>query len=120
MKYIISIILLGLGLSGLIGGTLYPEFIAEIFLGMAAPLLVSIISIILNKNTFSKAPDKLTAVLIKSLIFKMIFFAVYMIVIFSFYTFEPIPFIISFTGFFIAFYVIDALFLQRLIQPKNN
>ena len=50
----------------------------------------------------------------------MILFALYFIIILSFYTFEPIPFVISFTGFFILFYVIEAVFLQKLIQSKDN
>jgi hypothetical protein len=116
MKYIFSIILLGLGLAGLFSGTIFRSFSSEIFLGMLGPMFISIISIILYKNTYAKSPDLLTSILVKSFIFKMIFFAVYLIIIFSFYNFESTPFIISFTGFFITFYV----FLQKLIQPKND
>lgn len=120
MKYIISIVLFGLGIAGLISGTVYPQYLSEIFIGMAAPLLVSIFSIQLNKSTFSKSPEKLTSTLIKSFIFKMIFFAIYLIMIITIYNFEPMAFIISFTSFFIVFYVIEALFLKNLIQSNNT
>ena len=118
MKYIVSIILLGVGIAGLTVGTFYPQYQSEIFFGMIAPLLVSIISIQLSKHTFINKPEKLTAILIKLFTFKMIFFAGFLIIIFAFYAFEPIPFIVSFTGFFILFYIIEAIFLKRLIQSK--
>lgn len=120
MRYIISIILIGVGIAGLVSGTFYPHYKIEIFIGMLSPLMISIISIQLTKNIFSKNPEKLTSTLIKSFIFKMIFFAVYFIIILTIYTFEPIPIIISFTGFFILFYVIEAIFLKNLIQSSNK
>ena len=119
MKYMISILLLGLGIAGLISGKLYPQYKYEIFLGMIAPLLVSIVSIQICKKAFSNSPSKLTASLTKSFLIKMILFALFFVIVLSFYTFEPIPFVISFTGFFILFYVIEAVFLQKLIQSKD-
>jgi hypothetical protein len=116
MKFIFAILILGLGIAGLIGGSLYPQYISEIFLGMLAPLLVSIISILQINNVGKKDPQKITAAITKSFLFKMIFFAIYIIIILSIYAFEPIPFVISFTGFFILFYVIEAVFLQKLFQ----
>ena len=119
MKFILSIIFIGLGIAGLIGGVFYNQYIYEIFLGMIAPLIVSTISIQISKNVFKKSPQKLTASLTKSFFMKMVFFAVYFIIILSFYAFEPIPFVVSFTSFFILFYFIEAVFLQKLIQSKN-
>jgi len=120
MKYIISIILLGIGLAVLAGGFFLPQYKNEILIGMLAPLLVSIFSIYLNKSTFIRHPEKLTSTLIKSFIFKMVLYALFFIVVLSIYDFEPNPFIISFTGFFILFYVIEAVFLQKLIQSDNK
>jgi hypothetical protein len=119
MKYILSIIFLGLGLAGLISGMMYQKYVNEIFLGMIAPLVVGIISIQISKNVFQKSPEKLTAALTKSFLIKMVSYALYFIVILSFYAFEPIPFVVSFTCFFILFYIIEAVFLQKLLQSKN-
>ena len=116
MKFIISIIILGLGISGLIGGVVFPEFFKEIFIGMIAPLLVTMFSIIWIKNVFKTHPEKITVVMTKSFFIKMVLFALYFIIILSFYTFEPNPFVISFTGFFILFYIIEAMFLKKLFQ----
>ncbi len=119
MKYIISIIFLGVGLAGLISGMFFRSFTSEIFLGMAAPLVVSIFSIYFVKRVHSNTPEKLTGTLTKSFLYKMVLFALYFIIILSFYAFKPIPFVISFTGFFILFYIIEAVFLQKLIQSKK-
>ena len=119
MKFIISIIILGLGISGLVGGVAFPQYIKEIFLGMIAPLSVSIFSIIWIKKVFKTDPEKLTATMTKSFFIKMVLFALYFIIILSFYAFEPNPFVISFTGFFILFYIIEAMFLQNLFQPRK-
>ncbi len=119
MKFIISIVILGLGISGLIVGTVFPQYSNEILLGMIAPLLVSIFSIQLVKRANSASPKKLTATLTKSFFIKMVLFTLYFIIILTFYAFEPIPFVISFTGFFILFYIIEAIFLQKLIQVKK-
>jgi hypothetical protein len=107
-------VLIGLGIFGLVGGTIYNNYTSEIFLGMAAPLLLSIVSIMWSESSFKKSPQHLTNTLVKSFIVRAIFLAVYFILIFTYYDFEQIPFIISFTGFFIIFYVIEALFIQKL------
>jgi len=116
MKFIISIIILGLGISSLVGGTIYSQYLSEIFLGMVAPLLVTIFSIFWIEKVFKTDKEKVTATMTKSFFVKMVLFALYFIIILSFYTFEPNPFIISFTGFFILFYIIEAMFLQKLFQ----
>jgi len=119
MKFIVSIIILGLGITGLIGGTIFSDYFIEIFLGMTAPLLVTIISILWIKKVFKIDPEKTTVTMTKAFFIKMVLFALYFIIILSFYTFEPNPFVISFTGFFILFYVIEAMFLQKLFQSDK-
>ena len=116
MKYIIAIILLGFGIAGLVSSIFYPQYVNEIFLGMVAPLLISIISIYFVKRGHSISSEKVTAILTKSFLIKMVLFALYFIIILNFYAFEPIPFVVSFTGFFILFYMIEAAFLQKLFQ----
>ena len=116
MIYILYIILLGFGIAGFVGGTIYPQYLSEIFLGMAAPLLVTIFSIFWIERIFKTDKEKLTATMAKSFFIKMVLFAFYFIIILSFYTFEAIPFVINFTGFFILFYIIEAIFLQKLFQ----
>jgi len=75
MKFILYIVLIGLGLGGLVGGTLYNNYQSEIFLGMVAPLLLSIVSILWSESSFKKSPQHLTNTLIKSFIVRAIFLA---------------------------------------------
>ena len=119
MKFIISIVILGLGISGLVVGTVSSQYSSEILLGMIAPLLVSIFSIQFVKRANLASPKKLIGTLTKSFFIKMVLFALYFIIILTFYAFDPIPFVISFTCFFILFYIIEAIFLQKLIQAKK-
>lgn len=119
MKFIVSIIILGFGISGLIGGTIFPEYFIEILFGMTAPLLVTVFSIIWINKVFKTDPKKTTSTMTKAFFIKMVLFALYFIIILSIYNFEPNPFVISFTSFFILFYIIEALFLQNLFQPRK-
>ena len=119
MKFIISIIILGFGISGLIGSTIFSEYFIEILLGMTAPLFVTVFSILWIKKVFKVDPEKTTATMTKAFFIKMVLFALYFIIILSFYTFEPNPFVISFTSFFILFYIIEVMFLQNLFQPRK-
>lgn len=119
MKFILYTILVGFGLAGILGGTFVSSYSNEIFLGMIAPLLLSIVSILWYETSVKKSPQQLTNTLIKTFIARAVFFALYFILIFTYYDFEQIPFIISFTSFFMIFYVIEALFLQKLIKSKN-
>ncbi|MFC1784189.1 ATP synthase subunit I [Candidatus Neomarinimicrobiota bacterium] len=119
MKFVISILILGLGMSGLVGGTIFPQYIKEIFMGMIAPLLVTILSIMWINKVFKADPEKTTTTMTKSFFIKMVLYAIYFIIILSFYTFEPNPFVVSFMGFFILFYAIEAMFLHKLFQSRK-
>ena len=96
------------------------QYVDEVFLGMTAPLLVTIFSIFWIEKVFKTDKEKLPATMAKSFFIKMVLFALYFIIILGFYTFEPIPFVISFTGFFILFYIIEAIFLQKLFNSILN
>ena len=116
MRFIISIVILGFGIYALVGGAIFPQYSKEILFGMIAPLLVSIFSIIWIKKVFKANPEKSTATMAKSFFIKMVLYAIYFLIILSYYTFKPNSFVISFTGFFILFYIIEAIFLQKLFQ----
>ena len=117
MKFILYIILLGLGIAGLFGGRIISQYVDEVFLGMTAPLLVTIFSIFWIEKVFKTDKEKLTATMAKSFFIKMVLFALYFIIILGFYTFEPIPFVISFTGFFI---LLKQYFYKNYFKQEND
>jgi hypothetical protein len=45
---------------------------------------------------------------------KMVLFGAYVIAMLRLLGLRPIPFVVSFTGYFIALYVLEAVFLRRL------
>ncbi|MEQ1574402.1 MAG: hypothetical protein ABL993_09175 [Vicinamibacterales bacterium] len=86
----------------------------EAGLGMFGPLLAAGVTWVLVRRTYALSPERLTSVMIAALAAKMVFFGVYVIVMVRVLALRPIPFMASFTGYFVALYVMEALFLRRL------
>lgn len=115
IQFLIYLSVFCIGTWGLIVGVL-DQFAKEIFLGMMAPLIVGIISILVLLAMHKKSPERVTNVLIKSFGIKMIFYGMYFIYIFTFYTFNPMPFILSFVGYFVTLHICEALFLRSIFK----
>tara|TARA_B100001964_G_scaffold63079_1_gene71849 strand:- start:337 stop:693 length:357 start_codon:yes stop_codon:yes gene_type:complete len=115
VQFLIYISVFCIGTWGLIVGGL-EQFAKEIFLGMIAPLIVGIISILVLSEKNKKNPGNVTNVLIQSFAGKMIFYALYFIYIFTFYTFNPLPFVISFVSYFVTIHICEALFLRSIFN----
>lgn len=90
----------------------------EVGLGMVAPLAAAGLTWVLAQRTHAARPERMTGVLIKALVGKMVFFGVYVVVMVRVLAVRPIPFMVSFTGFFIGLYVMEALFLRRLFADS--
>ena len=86
----------------------------EVLLGMLGPLAVAGGSWVLAERTYRRNPERLTAVMVAAFIGKMIFFGAYVVVVLAVLSLRPVPFVVSFTGCFIACHVIEALCLRRL------
>ncbi len=114
VHFLIFVTVFCLGTWGLIvGGIGYAK---EIFLGMIAPLLIGTVSISFLFNSHQKAPENVTKVMIKSFAAKMIIYGLYFIYIFTFYTFNPLPFILSFLVYFVTLHMSEALFLKSIFK----
>ena len=59
-------------------------------------------------------PERLTAVMIAGLGIKAVFFGVYVAVMLRPLALRATPFVASFTGYFIALHMMEALFMRRL------
>ncbi|MCK5331116.1 MAG: hypothetical protein KAK01_06895 [Candidatus Marinimicrobia bacterium] len=119
MKFIIYFSLFCLGSWGLLSGLIHQPVAVEIFWGMLGPWLVGIITIILAQRTFHQKPQDLTKLMIKSFFGKMIFYAVYISLLILFGSMETVPFVISFTVYFIVLHIIEALYLQSIFKPEK-
>jgi len=87
----------------------------ELLAGMAGPLVVAVASWVAYERVHRSAPERLTNVMIGALALKMAFFGGYLIVMIRVMDMRPVPFVVSFAGYFIALHAMEAMFLRRLL-----
>jgi hypothetical protein len=86
----------------------------EMLFGMLGPLLVAVATWEMADKTFRHAPERLTARMVTAFAAKMVFFGGYVTVMLVVLALRPIPFVASFTAYFIALLFAEALCLRRL------
>jgi hypothetical protein len=87
---------------------------AEVLLGMIAPLVAACLSWVLTERTYRRDPPALTGLMTAGFAAKMLFFGVYVALMVKVVGLQPMPFVVSFTGYFIALYLTEALLMRRL------
>ena len=100
----------------LVAALLDPGARVEVLSGMLGPLLAATGSWVLAERTYRQRPQALTAVMIAAFAFKVIFFAVYVVVMLRVLALRPVPFVLSFAGFLAGLYLMEALYLRRLFR----
>ena len=101
-------------------GTLEPGLDPELGWGMAGPLVATVGTWIAVRRTHAAAPERLQGVMVMGFVLKAVFFGTYVVVMLRVLAARPVPFIASFTGFFIVLYAIEALFLNRLVRNATR
>jgi hypothetical protein len=86
----------------------------EIWMGMLGPLAAALASWIGMERQYKRRPEGLTGFMIKAFAIKMIFFALYITVLLSIRLVQPVPFVISFIGYFLSLHTVEAIGLRRL------
>ena len=86
----------------------------DVLLGMMAPLAGAVATWVLVTRTYARRPELLTPLMIATFGGKLVFFGVYVTVMLGVLSVRPLPFVISFTTYFIALHLFEALCLQRL------
>lgn len=86
----------------------------EIWLGMLGPLISAVASWIVMERQHHQRPQGMTRLLIKAFAAKMIFFGVYIAVFLGIRLVRPIPFVISFAGYYVALHIVEAIGLRHL------
>jgi hypothetical protein len=85
-----------------------------VLLGMLAPLLAVSVSWVLTERTYKRDPQRLNGLMINAFGAKMLFFGGYVWLVLGIVGVRPVPFVVSFTGYFIALYSTEALLMRRL------
>lgn len=91
-----------------------PGVSAELLLGMAAPLAVTVTTLQLIERTFRRSPQSVTPLMIKAFGAKMVFFGGYVTAIIAFAPINPTPFVVSFAAAFTGLHLTEALRLRSL------
>ena len=86
----------------------------EVLLGMIAPLAGAVATWVLVARTYAARPEWLTPLMVAAFGGKLVFFGAYVTVMLGVLSLRPLPFVVSFTTYFIALHVFEALCLQRL------
>jgi len=85
----------------------------EALFGMLGPLASACATWIVVARA-AAVPERVTAVMVTGLMVKMVFFAAYVAGMLKGAGLRPVPFVVSFAGFFIALHAMEAVFLRRL------
>jgi CHASE2 domain-containing sensor protein len=88
----------------------------EVLLGMLGPLAVVSATWVLMARTYRQDPEALTSLMVAAFGFKLVFFGGYVAVMLGWLGLRPVPFVASFTSYFVGLYLIEALYLRRLFS----
>jgi hypothetical protein len=95
------------------------RFGREVWIGMFAPLIVVSATWVLSERVYKTHPERLTSVMISAFAGKLVFFGAYVGLVVGVLGVKPVPFAASFTGYFIALHMVEALWLKRLFVSSN-
>ena len=85
----------------------------EVLFGMLGPLAGAVSTWVLVARTYPARPQLLTSLMVASFAAKMVFFGVYVTIMLALLNVRPLPFVVSFTTYFIALHLFEAFCLQR-------
>ena len=112
MLYTYTVILL-IGIAGIFS-RFFDSMISEIFLGLIGPVLVGFITIFYMIKYSNSRAIRFNKMLVRGFAIKFIFYGVFIITIFTVYSFKPIPFMCSFTVSFIGLHMMEAIVLKKI------
>jgi hypothetical protein len=92
----------------------------EVLFGMLGPLAATCGTWLLAAWFYEKRPEELTGLMAAAFFLKMIFFGGYVAIMLGVARFRPVPFVASFTGYFIGLYLMEALYLKRLFSERSR
>jgi drug/metabolite transporter (DMT)-like permease len=85
-----------------------------VWLGMLGPLVATLCAMVAMNRAYRRSPASLTGVMIKAFVAKMVFFGGYVALVVKSGWVRPVPFAVSFTGYFLVLHMIEAFRLRRL------
>jgi hypothetical protein len=97
-----------------------PQFNPEALLGMIGPLASACVTWVVVVRTAASAPERTTGVMVTGLAVKMVFFGAYVAGMLKGAGLRPVPFVVSFAGYFISLHAMEAMFLRRVFADMGR
>ena len=101
------------GILGLAAG-FYPEYQFELFLGWIIPVLAGVATIYFVLDAAKKDAQLVTKTIAKGFVIKMVYYGATILILFKLYSFEPVPFICTFAGFFLGLHALEAVIIKDI------
>lgn len=88
----------------------------EVLLGMLGPLVLAAGTWIATEWTYRRNPEGVTPLMIKAFAVKVVFIGGYVAAMLAVVRVQPVPFVVSFTSYFIALHLSEAVMMRRLFN----
>jgi hypothetical protein len=92
---------------------------SAVLLGIIGPFAAVVATWLAVESAARRDLARVTPVMFKAFAVKLVFFGVYVAIVVKTAGVPPIPFVVSFTTCFVAFYVVEALCLQRRLMTAG-
>jgi hypothetical protein len=92
----------------------------DVVLGMLAPLVGAAATAVLVERTWAARAEALPGLMIAAFCAKLVFFGAYVTVVLKVLGARPLPFVVSFTTYFIGLHLVEALWLQRFFARETT
>ena len=93
-----------------------PDIAIEIVVGMAAPLVIAVATMMAVERVYRRNPGQLTPLMIKAFGAKMVLFGGYVGAVVTLTSLNPIPFVVSFSVYFIGLHMTEAWLLRSFFS----
>jgi hypothetical protein len=87
---------------------------------MVGPLVITAGSWWFTERTYRRHPASLTALMARAFGAKLAFFGGYVAVVLAVLRVRPVPFVASFTTYFIALHLTEAWLMQRMFKETSG
>ena len=95
-----------------------PRANPEVLYGMLGPMTAVLVSWVVVRRAYVANPGGLMGVFVVGIAIKLLFFAAYAVVMLRVLDLRPIPFVASFTCYFVVLHNLEALFMRRLFTSE--
>ena len=100
---------------GVLAALVVSDAAVEIVLGVLAPLVVALGSWRLMESTYRRSPERLSQLMVRAFLGKLVFFGVYLTVTVGAFPLDRTWFIGAFAISFVILHLAEAVQLQRLL-----